>query len=314
MDLSIVIPLFNEDESLPELSEWIKRVVNIHGLSYEVIMVDDGSTDDSWAVIQSIAANSPAFKGIRFQRNYGKSAALNEGFKAAKGNVVITMDADMQDSPDEIPELRRMIVEDGYDLVSGWKKKRFDNTLTKNLPSKVFNAAARGMSGIKLHDFNCGLKAYRLKVVKSVEVFGEMHRYIPVLAKLAGFRKIGEKVVEHRARKYGVTKFGWSRFVNGFLDLITLYVVGRFGKRPMHFFGLYGSLCFLLGFAISVYLIVAKFTVDNFALTNRPAFYIALIIMIIGIQLFLAGFIAELIGRNSSERNTYLIEEKQGLD
>ncbi|HNP24022.1 MAG TPA: glycosyltransferase family 2 protein [Panacibacter sp.] len=314
MDLSIVIPLFNEDESLPELSEWIKRVVNIHGLSYEVIMVDDGSTDDSWAVIQSIAANSPAFKGIRFQRNYGKSAALNEGFKAAKGNVVITMDADMQDSPDEIPELRRMIVEDGYDLVSGWKKKRFDNTLTKNLPSKVFNAAARGMSGIKLHDFNCGLKAYRLKVVKSVEVFGEMHRYIPVLAKLAGFRKIGEKVVEHRARKYGVTKFGWSRFVNGFLDLITLYVVGRFGKRPMHFFGLYGSLCFLLGFAISVYLIVAKFTVDNFALTNRPAFYIALIIMVIGIQLFLAGFIAELIGRNSSERNTYLIEEKQGLD
>ena len=314
MDLSIVIPLFNEDESLPELSEWIKRVVNIHGLSYEVIMVDDGSTDDSWAVIQSIAANSPAFKGIRFQRNYGKSAALNEGFKAAKGNVVITMDADMQDSPDEIPALRRIILEDGYDLVSGWKKKRFDNTLTKNLPSKVFNAAARGMSGIKLHDFNCGLKAYRLKVVKSVEVFGEMHRYIPVLAKLAGFRKIGEKVVEHRARKYGVTKFGWSRFVNGFLDLITLYVVGRFGKRPMHFFGLYGSLCFLLGFAISVYLIVAKFTVDNFALTNRPAFYIALIIMVIGIQLFLAGFIAELIGRNSSERNTYLIEEKQGLD
>lgn len=314
MDLSIVIPLFNEDESLPELSEWIKRVVNANDLSYEVIMVDDGSTDNSWEVIQSIATNNPAVKGIRFQRNYGKSAALNEGFKAAKGNVVITMDADMQDSPDEIPELRRMITEDGYDLVSGWKKKRFDNTLTKNLPSKVFNAAARGMSGIKLHDFNCGLKAYRLKVVKSVEVFGEMHRYIPVLAKLAGFRKIGEKVVEHRARKYGVTKFGWSRFVNGFLDLITLYVVGRFGKRPMHFFGLYGSLCFLLGFAISVYLIIAKLTVENFALTNRPAFYIALTIMIIGIQLFLAGFIAELIGRNSSERNTYLIEEKLGLE
>lgn len=314
MDLSIVIPLFNEDESLPELSEWIRRVINANDLSYEVIMVDDGSTDNSWEVIQSIATKNPAVKGIRFQRNYGKSAALNEGFKAAKGNVVITMDADMQDSPDEIPELRRMIVEDGYDLVSGWKKKRFDNTLTKNLPSKVFNAAARGMSGIKLHDFNCGLKAYRLKVVKSVEVFGEMHRYIPVLAKLAGFRKIGEKVVEHRARKYGVTKFGWSRFVNGFLDLITLYVVGRFGKRPMHFFGLYGSLCFLLGFAISVYLIIAKLTVENFALTNRPAFYIALAIMIIGIQLFLAGFIAELIGRNSSERNTYLIEEKLGLE
>lgn len=314
MDLSIIIPLFNEDESLPELSGWIKRVVQDYDLSYEVIMVDDGSTDNSWEVIQTIVSDNPAFKGIRFQRNYGKSAALNEGFKAAKGDVVITMDADMQDSPDEIPELHRMIVKDKFDLVSGWKKKRYDNTLTKNLPSKVFNAAARSMSGIKLHDFNCGLKAYRLKVVKSVEVFGEMHRYIPVLAKLAGFRKIGEKIVEHRPRKYGVTKFGWSRFINGFLDLLTLSFVGKFGKRPMHFFGLYGTLCFLLGFGISLYLVIAKLTVDNFALTNRPAFYIALTIMVIGMQLFLAGFVAELVGRNAPERNTYLIEEKLGLE
>lgn len=314
MDVSIVIPLFNEEESLPELSAWIRRVATTHGLSYEVIMVDDGSTDNSWEVVQSIAAKDPAFKGIRFQRNYGKSAALNEGFKAAGGDVVITMDADMQDSPDEIPELRRMIMEDGYDLVSGWKKKRYDNTFTKNLPSKVFNAAARGMSGIKLHDFNCGLKAYRIKVVKSVEVFGEMHRYIPVLAKLAGFRKIGEKVVEHRPRKYGVTKFGWNRFINGFLDLITLIVVGRFGKRPMHFFGLYGTLCFLLGFGISIYLVIAKLSVENFALTNKPAFYIALTIMVIGMQLFLAGFVAELVGRNAPERNSYLIEEKLGIN
>lgn len=314
MDVSIVIPLFNEEESLPELSDWIRRVVTTHDLSYEVIMVDDGSTDNSWAVVESIAAKDPAFKGIRFQRNYGKSAALNEGFKAANGDVVITMDADMQDSPDEIPELRRMVMDEGFDLVSGWKKKRYDNTLTKNLPSKVFNAAARSMSGIRLHDFNCGLKAYRKKVVKSVEVFGEMHRYIPVLAKLAGFRKIGEKVVEHRPRKYGVTKFGWSRFINGFLDLITLIVVGKFGKRPMHFFGLYGTLCFLLGFGISIYLVIAKLTVDNFALTNKPAFYIALTIMVIGMQLFLAGFVAELVGRNAPERNSYLIEDKLGLD
>lgn len=313
MDVSIVIPLYNEDESLPELSAWIVRVVTEHQLTYEVIMVDDGSTDNSWLVVKQIAENNPNFKGIRFQRNYGKSAALNEAFKAAKGDVIITMDADMQDSPDEVPELHRMVINEGYDIVSGWKKKRYDNALTKNLPSKVFNAAARWMSGIKLHDFNCGLKAYRNKVTKCVEVYGEMHRYIPVLAKLAGFKKIGEKVVEHRPRKYGVTKFGWNRFINGFLDLVTLSFVGRFGKRPMHFFGLYGTLCFLLGFGISIYLVISKLTVENFALTNRPAFYIALAIMLIGMQLFLAGFIAELIGRNSAERNSYLIEEKLGI-
>ncbi len=238
MDVSIVIPLYNEEESLPELCEWITRVVNANNYSYEIIMVDDGSTDDSWSVIQKLSVENPNIKGIKFQRNYGKSAALNEGFKAAQGDVVITMDADMQDSPDEIPELRRMIVEDKYDLVSGWKKKRYDNRLTKNLPSKIFNAAARRISKIKLHDFNCGLKAYRKKVIKSIEIYGEMHRNIPVLAKWAGFRKIGEKVVEHRPRKYGVTKFGWDRFINGFLDLSTLSFVGRFSKRPMHFFWL----------------------------------------------------------------------------
>ena len=314
MDVSIVIPLFNEDESLPELSAWIVRVVTEHQLTYEVIMVDDGSTDNSWQIVKEISERNPHFKGIRFQRNYGKSAALNEAFKAAKGDVVITMDADMQDSPDEIPELHRMVNNEGYDIVSGWKKKRYDNALTKNLPSKVFNAAARWMSGIKLHDFNCGLKAYRNKVTKCVEVYGEMHRYIPVLAKLAGFKKIGEKVVEHRPRKYGITKFGWNRFINGFLDLLTLSFVGRFGKKPMHFFGLYGTLCFLLGFGISIYLIIAKLAVANFALTNRPAFYIALATMVIGMQLFLAGFIAEMIGRNSAERNTYLIEDKLGIE
>jgi glycosyltransferase involved in cell wall biosynthesis len=251
---------------------------------------------------------------IRFQRNYGKSAALNEAFKASQGDVVITMDADLQDSPDEIPELRRMVLEDGYDLVSGWKKKRYDNTVTKNIPSKFFNAVTRKMSKIKLHDFNCGLKAYRRKVVKSIEVYGEMHRYIPVLAKWAGFKKIGEKVVEHRARKYGVTKFGWERFVNGFLDLLSITFVGRFSKRPMHFFGLWGTLFFLLGFGITLYLIISKI-IDpvNFALTNRPGFYLALTSLIIGMQLFLAGFVSELISRNAPGRNAYLIEDKIGL-
>ncbi len=313
MDISIVIPLFNEDESLPELCAWIERVVTANSFSYEIIMVDDGSTDNSWDVIEKLALGNPCVKGIKFQRNYGKSAALNEGFKAAQGDVVITMDADMQDSPDEIPELRRMIVEDGYDLVSGWKKVRYDNKLTKNLPSKVFNALARQVSGIKLHDFNCGLKAYKKKVVKSIEVYGEMHRNIPVLAKWAGFRKITEKVVEHRARKYGVTKFGFDRFVNGFLDLTTITFVGRFSKRPMHFFGLYGTLFFLLGFISFIYLVVSRASSEHFALTNKPAFYIALTAMIIGIQLFLAGFVSELIARNSAERNTYLIEKKLRL-
>ncbi|MEJ8819589.1 glycosyltransferase family 2 protein [Lacibacter sp. H407] len=313
MNLSLVIPLKDEAESLPELCAWIERVVTEQQLSYEIILIDDGSTDESWNVINQLRAANSCIKGIKFQRNYGKSAALNEGFKAAQGQVVITMDADLQDSPDEIPELYKMIVTDGYDLVSGWKKKRYDNTLTKNIPSKLFNAATRKMSGIKLHDFNCGLKSYNGKVVKSVEVYGEMHRYIPVLAKWSGFRKIGEKVVEHRKRKYGVTKFGWDRFVNGFLDLATITFVGKFGKRPMHFFGLWGTIFFLVGFIISGYLIVSKIVDSNFSITNRPTFFIALVSMVIGSQLFLAGFIGELIGRNSPERNNYLIEDKAGL-
>jgi len=313
MDLSIVIPLLNEDESLPELAAWIEKVMQANNFSYEIIMVDDGSTDNSWNVIMQLRIGNSAIKGIKFQRNYGKSAALNEGFKAAQGDVVITMDADMQDSPDEIPELRRMIVEDGLDMVSGWKKKRYDNTFSKNIPSKFFNAAARWMSKIKLHDFNCGLKAYKKKLVKSIEVYGEMHRYVPVLAKWAGFRKIGEKVVEHRPRKYGVTKFGWTRFVNGFLDLMTIFFVGKFGKRPMHFFGLWGSLAFFLGLVVFLYLAVSKFFFDQTGMTQRPLFFFALLAMIIGTQLFLSGFIGELIARNSPERNNYLIEEKLGV-
>jgi len=314
MDITLVIPLLNEEESLPELSAWIERVMHTHQFSYEVIMVDDGSTDGSWNVIENLRKNNHHIKGIRFQRNYGKSAALNEGFKAATGEVVITMDADMQDSPDEIPELRRMVIEDGFDLVSGWKKKRYDNTLTKNIPSKLFNAAARRMSKIQLHDFNCGLKAYKNKVVKSIEVYGEMHRYVPVLAKWAGFKKIGEKVVEHRPRKYGVTKFGWSRFINGFLDLLTIFFVGKFGKRPMHFFGLWGTLFFLFGFAVFLYLSVSKFFFDVTGMTDRPLFYFAILAMILGTQLFLAGFLGELISRNAAERNFYLIEQKLGIE
>ena len=314
MDLSIVIPLYNEDESLPELSAWIEKVMIENNFSYEIIMIDDGSTDDSWKVIEQLRIVNPNIKGIKFQRNYGKSAALNEGFKAALGEVIITMDADMQDSPDEIPGLRKMIVEDGFDMVSGWKKKRYDNKLSKNIPSKLFNAAARRSSGIKLHDFNCGLKAYKKKVIKSVEIYGEMHRYIPILAKWAGFRKIGEKVVEHRARKYGITKFGWERFVNGFLDLGSIMFVGKFGKRPMHFFGLWGTLCFLAGFSVFTYLAISKFFFDQTGLTQRPLFFFTLMLMIVGTQLFLAGFIGELIARNSSERNNYLIEEKTGIN
>lgn len=314
MDLSIVIPLKDEEESLPELSGWIRNVCEANGYSYEVIMVDDGSTDGSWRVIEELSKGNPNIKAIRFQRNYGKSAALNEAFRSAQGQVVITMDADLQDSPDEIPELRRMILEEGYDLVSGWKKKRYDNTLTKNIPSKFFNAVTRKMSSIPLHDFNCGLKAYRRKVVKSIEVYGEMHRYIPVLAKWAGFGKIGEKVVEHRARKYGVTKFGWERFVNGFLDLLSITFVGKFSKRPMHFFGLWGTLFFLVGLGITLYLIIAKILdPENFALTNRPGFYLALTSIVIGMQLFLAGFVSELVSRNAPGRNSYLVEDKIGL-
>ncbi|HRG23771.1 MAG TPA: glycosyltransferase family 2 protein [Chitinophagaceae bacterium] len=313
MDLSIVIPLIDEAESLPELTAWIEKVMAEHQYSYEVIFVDDGSSDNSWEVIEGLRAKNPAIKGIKFQRNYGKSAGLNEAFRATSGDVVITMDADLQDSPDEIPGLRKMIVEDGYDLVSGWKKKRYDNTFTKNIPSKFFNAVTRSMSGIHLHDFNCGLKAYNKKVIKGIEVYGEMHRYIPVLAKWAGFKKIGEKVVEHRARKYGTSKFGWRRFVNGFLDLLSISFVGKFAKRPMHFFGLWGTLFFLAGLGISLYLVISKIIDTSFALTNRPGFYMALTSVIIGMQLFLAGFIGELISRNSANRNTYLVETKTGL-
>ena len=313
MDVSIVIPLYNEDESLPELCSWITKVAETNHLTYEVILIDDGSSDNSWKIIKEISAQNSNFKGIQFQRNYGKSAALNEGFKASSGNVVITMDADMQDSPDEIPALIETLNKGGFDIVSGWKKKRYDNTLTKNIPSKIFNAAARLSSGIKLHDFNCGLKAYSSRVVKSIEVYGEMHRYIPVIAKWNGFKKITEKVVEHRPRKFGVTKFGWERFINGFLDLATINFVSKFGKRPMHFFGLYGSICFFIGFIMSIYLLVSKMLDTHFALTNRPAFYIALVVMIIGMQLFLTGFIAELISRNSANRNDYLIANKIGL-
>ncbi|MBL7728646.1 MAG: glycosyltransferase family 2 protein [Dinghuibacter sp.] len=312
--LSVVIPLKNEAESLPELLAWIEQVMQQHRFSYEVIMVDDGSTDESWAVISELAAKNNQVKGIRFRRNYGKSAALNEAFRAAKGDVVITMDADLQDSPDEIPELYSMITEQGYDLVSGWKKKRYDNKLTKNLPSKLFNWATRRMTKIKLHDFNCGLKAYKNKVVRSIEVYGEMHRYIPVLAKWAGFHKIGEKVVEHRARKYGKTKFGLERFVNGFLDLASILFVGRFGKKPMHFFGLWGTISFIFGFGIFIYLTISKFFFEGIGMTQRPLFFFAILAMIIGVQLFLAGFLGELIARNAPERNVYLTDEKIGID
>jgi glycosyltransferase involved in cell wall biosynthesis len=305
--------LKDEAESLPELTSWIKKVMEANAYSYEVILIDDGSRDNSWEVISEIHAADERFKGIKFKRNYGKSAALNVGFREAQGDVVITMDADLQDSPDEIPSLYRKVMHEGFDLVSGWKKKRFDNVLTKNIPSKFFNAVTRKMSGIQLNDFNCGLKAYTNDVIKNIEVYGEMHRYIPVLAKWAGFSKIGEKEVEHRARKYGTSKFGWERFVNGFLDLTTIMFIGKFGKKPMQFFGLLGTLSFMIGFLISLYLIVSKILDVEFAITNRPLFYIALTIMIIGTQLFLAGFIGELVSRNANDRNSYNIDAKKGL-
>ena len=312
MDISVIIPLKDEAESLPELCSWIERVMNDNNFTYEVIMIDDGSTDNSWNVIESIHNKSKAFKGIRFKRNYGKSAALNVSFREAVGNVVITMDADLQDSPDEIPGLYKMIVENDFDLVSGWKKRRYDNVLTKNIPSKFFNAVTRKMSGIQLNDFNCGLKAYKNEVIKNIEVYGEMHRYIPVMAKWAGYSNIGEKEVEHRARKYGISKFGWERFVNGFLDLTTIMFMGKFGKKPMQFFGLLGTISFMIGFFISLYLIGSKILNFEFPITTRPAFYIALTIMIIGSQLFLAGFIGEMISRTSSDRNNYNIKDKIG--
>ncbi len=320
MNISVIVPLLNEAESLPELCAWIERVMNENHFSYEVVMVDDGSTDDSWKIIEELQAKNPAVKGIRFRRNYGKSAALNVGFEVCQGDVVITMDADLQDSPDEIPDLYRMITEEGYDLVSGWKQKRYDSKLAKNIPSKFFNWTTRRMSGIYLHDFNCGLKAYRKEVVKSIEVYGEMHRYIPVIAKWAGFNKIGEKVVHHQKRKYGVTKFGWDRFVNGFLDLLTISFVSRFGKKPMHFFGLWGTVSFLVGFIITIWLIIEKLVnlhrhvVSFRQVTEQPLFYIALLAMVFGLMLFLAGFLGELIARSSSDRNKYQISTRVGFD
>ena len=316
VDISVVIPLLNEEESLRELHDWIVRVMREHGYRYEIIFVDDGSTDGSWRVIEELAAHDIHVKGIKFLRNYGKSPALNEGFKRASGQVIITMDADLQDSPDEIPGLRHMIMEEGYDLVSGWKKKRHD-PITKTVPTKLFNWATRRMSGIKLHDFNCGLKAYRLKVVKSIEVYGEMHRYVPVLAKNAGFRNIGEKAVSHQARKYGYTKFGLDRFINGFLDLMTLYFIGKFGKRPMHFFGTFGVLMFVIGFGLSAYLGIQKLYFLSAGLparlvTENPWFFIALTTMILGTLLFMTGFLAEMIARTQRE-GQYNIERLQGF-
>ncbi|MCQ2281664.1 MAG: glycosyltransferase family 2 protein [Bacteroidales bacterium] len=307
MDISIIVPLFNEDESLPHLAEWIDRVMEENHFDYEVIMVDDGSKDKSWEVIESLHQKNPRYKGVKFRRNYGKSAALNVGFARAAGNVVITMDADLQDSPDEVPELYKMITVDGYDLVSGWKKKRYDSKIAKNIPSKFFNWTTRKMSGIMLHDFNCGLKAYRRDVVKSIEVYGEMHRYIPVIAKWAGFANIGEKVVQHRKREFGVTKFGLDRFVNGYLDLMSIMFMSKFGKQPMHFFGLIGSISFFLGFVAFVIVCVMRLC-GSISLTNSVWFYVSMLFILMGTMLFLAGFLGELICRNSTTRNNYLIE------
>lgn len=314
-DLSIVISLFNEEESLPELISWIEKVATREKYEYEIIMVDDGSTDSSWKVITELAAKNPAIRGISFRRNYGKSAALYHGFKAAEGRVVITMDADLQDSPDEIPELYRMVTEEGYDIVSGWKKQRFDNKLTKNLPSKLYNWTARKVTGIKLHDMNCGLKAYCNEVVKNIEVYGEMHRYIPYLAKNAGFSRITEKPVQHQKRKYGVSKFGLERFVNGLLDLISLWFLSRFGKKPMHFFGFTGILMFIAGAVLTLWVIIEKLVqqangLDFRPVTDQPLFYLALVAILLGFQLFLSGFICEMISRNSSERNQYNVREE----
>jgi len=315
MDITVIVPLYNETESLPELEAWIRRVMEQNGFSYEVIMVDDGSTDGSWDTVQRLAAENPAIHGISFRRNYGKSAALYEGFAAAKGNVVITMDADLQDSPDEIPELYRMIVDEGYDVVSGWKQHRQDNKLTKNLPSKLYNWTARKVTGIKLHDMNCGLKAYKNEVVKSIEVYGEMHRYIPYLAKNAGYGKIGEKPVHHQKRKYGVSKFGLERFVNGFLDLMSLWFLSKFGKKPMHFFGTSGILMFLIGFVMTVWIIAAKLVhqaqgIRYRAVTDQPLFYLALLTVVLGALFFLTGFIGEMISRSSANRNDYNVKAR----
>ena len=317
MDISIVIPLLNEAESLPELFDWIKRVNTENKLSFEVIFIDDGSTDNSWEVIESLSANHTEVKAIRFRRNFGKSAALNEGFALTQGNTVITMDADLQDSPDEIPELHRMLWEDGYDLVSGWKKKRYD-PITKTIPTKLYNWATRMMSGIYLHDFNCGLKAYRKAVAHSVEVYGEMHRYIPVIAHRAGFKKIGEKVVQHQSRKYGTTKFGMSRFIRGPLDLLSIIFVSKFGKRPMHFFGFWGAVSFLIGIGLTAYILISKYIAivnheQQQLVAQNPLFYLALVALIVGVQLFLGGFLGEMISRNAPDRNRYEIGERIGV-
>ncbi len=317
MDISIVIPLLNEEESLPELFAWIKEVCDKKQLSFEVLFIDDGSTDRSWEIIGDLQKQHTEVKGLRFRRNYGKSAALNEGFALTQGRTVITMDADLQDSPDEIPELHRLLWEEGYDLVSGWKKKRYD-PITKTIPTKLYNWATRRMSGIHLHDFNCGLKAYRSKVVKSVEVYGEMHRYIPVIAHRAGYKKIGEKVVQHQARKYGTTKFGISRFIRGPLDLLSIIFVSKFGKRPMHFFGFWGAISFLVGFGLTAYILISKWVAivnqqEQQLVAENPLFYLALVALIIGVQLFLGGFLGEMISRNAPDRNRYEIGERLGL-
>lgn len=307
LDISVVVPLFNEEDSLSELTSWIDKVMQLHNFSYEVILVDDGSRDGSWKEVEQIAAENNNVKGIQFRRNYGKSAALFEGFGAVIGDVVITMDADLQDSPEEIPDLYKMIMKDDFDLVSGWKKKRYD-PITKTIPTKLFNSATRQLSGIKLNDFNCGLKAYKRNVVKTIEVYGEMHRYIPVLAKQAGFVNIGEKVVEHQARKHGTSKFGLERFVNGFLDLMSISFMTSFGKRPMHFFGLLGTLSFIVGFGISIYLTILKIAFNVSKMTDRPIFYLGLLCMIVGTQLFITGFIGEMISRSASDRNKYSVK------
>ena len=315
MNLSLVIPLLNEQESLPELHEWLVSVMKKNNFSYEILFIDDGSTDGSWQIIENLSQANSNVKGIRFLRNYGKSQALHAGFARAKGDVVITMDADLQDSPDEIPELYRLIMEDNYDLISGWKKKRYDSVVAKNIPSKLFNWAARKTSGVKLHDFNCGLKAYKNIVIKNIEVSGEMHRYIPVLAKNAGFSKIGEKVVIHQARKYGSSKFGMSRFINGFLDLITIWFLSTFGKRPMHLFGLLGSIMFIIGFLFAFYLGIDKLFINTTGrlITDRPQFYLSLTAMLIGTQLFLAGFLGEIILRTKNNEERYKISEELGV-
>ena len=315
MDITVIVPLYNETESLPELAAWIHRVMTENAFSYEILMIDDGSTDGSWDTVRTLASENPSIHGISFRRNYGKSAALYEGFAAAKGDVVITMDADLQDSPDEIPELYRMIVDEGYDVVSGWKQHRQDNKVTKNLPSKLYNWTARKVTGIKLHDMNCGLKAYKNEVVKSIEVYGEMHRYIPYLAKNAGYSKIGEKPVHHQKRKYGVSKFGLERFVNGFLDLMSLWFLSKFGKKPMHFFGTSGILMFLVGFVMTIWIIAAKLIhqargIHYRAVTDQPLFYLALLAVVLGAMFFLAGFVGEMISRSSTSRNDYNIKER----